>query len=281
MAFRKVAIGIVGGGIVGWLAHVETARLTDKTNAPPIDVLSPGYRSTPWNRNWDGRAPATQVTASKTTDANNNNNETTADVKKNSASRHLYFIRHGQYNLGGLTDTDQVLTPLGRDQAAATAKRLADLALPYTVLVHSSMTRARETAEIIRAQLPAGLPVTECDLLREGMPFGPEPPLVGDWKTTYKLFEDGAAPRIEAAFKKHFHRADATQVGDSYEVFVCHANVIRYFVCRALQLPPEAWLRMSLYHASITTFTIRPNGNVTLRTIGDAGHLTQGLLTVS
>ena len=29
-----------------------------------------------------------------------------------------------------------------------------------------------------------------------------------------------------------------------YEVIVCHMNVIRYFVSRALQLPPETWLRM-------------------------------------
>ena len=31
----------------------------------------------------------------------------------------------------------------------------------------------------------------------------------------------------------------------------------RYFVCRALQFPPEAWLRISLKHASITWITIR------------------------
>eukprot|EP00558_Chaetoceros_sp_UNC1202_P007063 CAMPEP_0197243728 /NCGR_PEP_ID=MMETSP1429-20130617/9082_1 /TAXON_ID=49237 /ORGANISM="Chaetoceros sp., Strain UNC1202" /LENGTH=392 /DNA_ID=CAMNT_0042703993 /DNA_START=183 /DNA_END=1358 /DNA_ORIENTATION=- len=26
-----------------------------------------------------------------------------------------------------------------------------------------------------------------------------------------------------------------------FEIIVCHANVIRYFLCRALQIPPEAW----------------------------------------
>lgn len=45
-----------------------------------------------------------------------------------------------------------------------------------------------------------------------------------------QFFEDGA--RIEAAFRKHIHRADPKQKQDSYEVIVCHANVIRYFVCR-------------------------------------------------
>lgn len=65
-----------------------------------------------------------------------------------------------------------------------------------------------------------------------------------------QFFQDGA--RIEAAYRKYFHRADVRQENDSYTLIVCHANVIRYFVCRALQMPGEAWLRLSLNHASIT-----------------------------
>jgi len=38
--------------------------------------------------------------------------------------------------------------------------------------------------------------------------------------------------RIEAAFRRFVHRADPTQKEDSYEIYVCHANVIRYFVIR-------------------------------------------------
>ena len=45
-----------------------------------------------------------------------------------------------------------------------------------------------------------------------------------------QFYQDGA--RIEAAFRKYFHRADPEQKGDSVEVIICHANVIRYFVCR-------------------------------------------------
>jgi len=46
-----------------------------------------------------------------------------------------------------------------------------------------------------------------------------------------QIFQDGA--RIEAAFRKFVHRADVDQAEDSYEIIVCHANVIRYFVCRS------------------------------------------------
>lgn len=45
-----------------------------------------------------------------------------------------------------------------------------------------------------------------------------------------QFFQDGA--RIEAGFRKYFHRANAKQQNDSYTLIVCHANVIRYFVCR-------------------------------------------------
>ena len=43
--------------------------------------------------------------------------------------------------------------------------------------------------------------------------------------------------------------------------------------CRALQFPPEGWLRMSINHCGITWITIRPNGRVSLRSLGDTGHL--------
>lgn len=45
-----------------------------------------------------------------------------------------------------------------------------------------------------------------------------------------EFLTDGA--RIEAAFRKYVHRAGPKQKEDSYELIVCHANVIRYFVCR-------------------------------------------------
>ena len=59
-----------------------------------------------------------------------------------------------------------------------------------------------------------------------------------------------------------------------YEVIVCHMNVIRYFVCRALQLPPEAWLRMRGDNCGLTEIIIYDDGRVSLGRFGDQGHLT-------
>ena len=41
----------------------------------------------------------------------------------------------------------------------------------------------------------------------------------------------------------------------------------RYFFCRALQLPPEAWLRISLKNASYSWLVIRPDGKVHCRSV--------------
>ncbi len=48
---------------------------------------------------------------------------------------------------------------------------------------------------------------------------------------------------------------------------------------RALQFPPEGWLRMGLNNGSITWLTIRPSGRVALRTMGDAGFMPPDKLT--
>lgn len=218
---------------------------------------------TSWDYNWDKR----DVVGTE---------QVPAEVK---STRHLILIRHGQYNLKGKSDEERYLTDLGREQALLTGKRLAELNLPWTYLVSSNMTRAQQTAGLIQQSLPEDLEILDNDsILAEGAPYPPEPPSPR-WSPEERYQTDGA--RIEAAFRKYFHRADPEQKEDSYEVIVCHANVIRYFVCRALQLPPEAWLRISLKHASMTFVSIRPNGKVSVRGLGDAGHFPPEKLTTT
>lgn len=94
-----------------------------------------------------------------------------------------------------------------------------------------------------------------------------------------QFFQDGA--RIESAFRKYFHRANPSQTKDSYEILVCHGNVIRYFVCRALQFPPEGWLRFSLYNCSLTWVAIKPSGHVIVYMVGDTGHLSRAQMTTN
>ncbi|XP_070760610.1 serine/threonine-protein phosphatase PGAM5, mitochondrial isoform X2 [Enoplosus armatus] len=227
-----------------------------------------------WDFNWDKRDPSALSNGKKKESATEDPTSE-QDNGKPKATRNILLIRHSQYNLSGNSDKERILTPLGREQAELTGKRLAALGLKYDVLIHSSMARATETANIISKHL-SGVELVSCDLLREGAPIEPVPP-VTHWKPDAVYHEDGA--RIEAAFRRYIHRADTTQKEDSYEIIVCHANVIRYFICRALQFPPEGWLRMGLNNGSITWLTIRPSGRVALRTLGDSGFMPPDKLT--
>lgn len=116
--------------------------------------------------------------------------------------------------------------------------------------------------------------------------------------------------RIALGFETHVHRHPVTESGQSacsrlseYRtpdgdeqlvetiLFVGHANVFRYWLCRALQLPQEAWLRISLYHGSITSLWISSTPlrggdtgtvaecTVTVDRVGDVGHLPRKLLS--
>jgi serine/threonine-protein phosphatase PGAM5 len=85
---------------------------------------------------------------------------------------------------------------------------------------------------------------------------------------------DANHDRVERAFRKYIYRSTNEEDNeDEFEIIVCHGNVIRYFFCRALQLPPEAWLRMSIFNCSVTYLMVRPTGTVSARMLGDIGHL--------
>ncbi|XP_015926991.1 serine/threonine-protein phosphatase PGAM5, mitochondrial [Parasteatoda tepidariorum] len=227
-----------------------------------------------WNSNWDKREPHCLMKPKKRSKQREDEKLCTLTA---TATRHILLIRHGQYDTKAPSDKEMKLTYLGREQAQLVGKRLKDLNISYDKLIRSTLIRAIETSDIIHKFI-LDVPLETSELLEEGCPIPNEPPS-GSFRYEYESFQDGA--RIEAAFRKYFHRADPGQKSDSYEIIVCHANVIRYFVCRLLQVPPEAWLRFSLHHCSITWTTIFPNGNVAVKSYGDAGFLPADKMTRS
>ena len=241
-------------------AHAEAAA---PTTSPPAGAVArtPAVALTrAWDANWDRRGDLTH-----------------------GITRTLYLVRHGQYaNMDAHDDAAHVLTPLGCEQAKATGARLRVLLADTAVvaITHSTMARAAETAALIAESFP-GVPLRPCELLREGAPVRPEP---DTWQPSEaSVWEDGA--RIEAAFRKHFHRADAAtdaggkSVAAPVEIVVCHGNIIRFCVLRALQLPPEAWLRLALANGSVTKLSLRSGGHVSLHGLGDTGHFPPRLIT--
>jgi len=64
-----------------------------------------------------------------------------------------------------------------------------------------------------------------------------------------------------------------------YQIIVSHSNMIRYLTCRALQIPPESWLRLSLFNGSVTYLVIHAGGEVSLRLFGEIGHMGYDLVS--
>uniref|UniRef100_A0A8C5M7R1 Serine/threonine-protein phosphatase PGAM5, mitochondrial n=1 Tax=Leptobrachium leishanense TaxID=445787 RepID=A0A8C5M7R1_9ANUR len=264
--FLRRAVIVVGGSAAALFASVAVGKRDNDPVLPwtPIPTGS-------WNSNWDCREPASLIDPSKQKDLN----EWESLLQKHTAKadRHIFLIRHGQYNKAD-HDHDRTLTEKGREQAKLTGKRLKSLDLQFKSIVYSSLTRTTETAEIISRRLP-DVGNTPSSLLHEGHPIRPVPEC--EWQPEHYYFQAG--PRIEAAFRKYIHRAEPEQTKDSYEIIVCHDNVIRYFVCRALQIPPDAWFRFELYHGSISKLVIYADGNVSLQMLGEAGYMPPDKLT--
>jgi serine/threonine-protein phosphatase PGAM5 len=202
------------------------------------------------------------------------------DNRQNShgkGTRTLIFVRHGQY-VHAKTDLGKVLTPLGREQARITGRRLNEIYGSNSIIpgnkidniIYSTMTRATETSNIIREELPTGIPADPSESIREGAVYPPVP-IHPTWRPSAEEFEEDGE-RIEGCFKENVHRAGVGEDQNTTTLFVCHGNVIRYFFMRALQLPPSAWLRLSVANGSITTMSINSEGRVNVSDLGNSGH---------
>jgi serine/threonine-protein phosphatase PGAM5 len=209
------------------------------------------------------------------------------EKKKKVVSHHIILIRHGQYEQNnGDSDEKRVLTPLGREQARLTGKRLKELSdakviHPIKYIYYSTMTRATETHNLIMESLHDE-PILKhniqpCSMIKEGAVCRPDPKH-NTWLPTVEDFsKDGA--RVDAGFLNHIHRASEDEGMKYTTVLVCHGNVIRYYMLKALQLPTNAWLRTSVANSSISMLSISPNGNVSCRNFGDSGHLPPNKVT--
>ncbi|CAL1132693.1 unnamed protein product [Cladocopium goreaui] len=182
-------------------------------------------------------------------------------------TRHLIFVRHGQPS-----DGVEQLSEIGLQQAELTAVRLATQIkdVKYKVIFHSSAEEAKATAKIIKKSL-GKVALKESPLLAEGVPLVPSPaPEVLRELPAEALVGDMS--RAEGALRTHLWRP-AGGPESSAEVIVAHGNVIRYVICRALQLNPSAWSRFAAGHATISWLEIQSDGLVKLREFGGSGHL--------
>jgi serine/threonine-protein phosphatase PGAM5 len=192
------------------------------------------------------------------------------------AVRTLVLVRHGQYDADDPRDekVGKALTPLGAAQSRLAGGRLRALAERFDAIVASPLTRARQTAQLIAAELALPAPRIEPDL-EECTPPTRRADVMAEEKP-----EDLAAceARLDRLATKLF--APATAPGRR-ELVVAHGNVIRWLVTRALAVDTTAWLGLSIGHASFTTLTVDAKGEVRVLAVGDVGHLPPAFQTGS
>ena len=209
--------------------------------------------------------------------------------------RTIILVRHGQ------TDRSQPaadklgngLTNSGVKQAELTGRRLAGL--PGVAIRHSPARRAKETAEVIGKQFP-GVSLQADPVLLECIPAYPPafvewyngvpaeqlahadlpvPEEMRFWRglwppgTPWPVME-AEALQAEAAFARYFRPArDAAE----HEIIVCHGNIIRYFMLRVLQAPPDLWIHADIYNCGICEIVIGGDHGTQLLSFNDSGHL--------
>lgn len=197
--------------------------------------------------------------------------------------RHVVFVRHAQPSdqteAKGSRAPVSALSATGLRQAEASAQRLRALFKEVSAVYHAPSVEARATAEILRKSFGGNVTLIESPMLEEGIPIVPSPsPAALTAVPEDELMQSMA--RAEGAFRTHVWPPSGEESeAISVEVVVAHGNLIRYLVCRALQLHPATWSRLAAYHGAITWLDIDSAGAVTLREFGGVGHLSKELIT--
>jgi serine/threonine-protein phosphatase PGAM5 len=189
-----------------------------------------------------------------------------------SFTRTIYLVRHGAYDDGPAPTTDAGggLTPLGIAQARLVAARLAGMPVTFNTLTASTLARAMQTAQVVNQSLPQ-LKLQTTPLLRECTPR--------TWRTDVTRDETAAdmaaaEARLDEAFAKYFVPAVGA---DQHDILVCHGNVIRYFVTKALGVDTQAWAGLAVAHCSLTVIRVTPRHKFLVLGVGDIGHIPPNL----
>ena len=186
----------------------------------------------------------------------------------------LVLVRHGNYAPDPSVDENigPHLSPIGVAQAHLAANALD--ALPrFDGLYASPMQRARDTAAVIGID---DFPDRKFEVVDDLAECTPPTPLGEVAKTEPPADMAACKARLDRLYARFFTAANGQ---DRSDLLVCHGNVIRYLVTRALGVDTGAWLAMSLGNASITTIRIDADGRAHVIAVGDVGHIPPRLRT--
>jgi len=158
------------------------------------------------------------------------------------------------------------LTKLGHYQAGCIAKRLKEL--PISKIHSSSLLRAKETALTVVEKF-SDLELKSHHSLKEGLPYVPS--AVIKRKNLDKLQIKLDKERMEKAFKSFFKANKKEEI--KHEALICHGNIIRFFLCKSLGVPIEAWSNFEVYQCSLSVIKITKEGKMVVKSVGESGHI--------
>lgn len=188
------------------------------------------------------------------------------------ATRFLHLICHSDY----VDDMDNPdygnLSANGRRQAELTARALRHRRI--RLLMHCTTAQSVQMVQVMRPYFPTATlkPAPE---LWEHLPAAPLVPLGKADMTILEMLTE--LTQLQTALEPIIQEYLTPARGeDRHEMLIGHNNGIRYFVCRALDLPLDNMLRFQVQPGSMTRIVIEPDGQgakIGLAALNSVSHL--------
>jgi len=183
------------------------------------------------------------------------------------AKRFLYLIRNGHH--ARQDDGEGPLTAIGQRQVAITVQALRGF--PFEALYYSPHLQVEQTAQAFAQAF--NLEAQQTNLLRQY-----------DDQTKFSTLTRNMLMSAFQAQHDQIEDAHATFVvspsgeAEQHILLVCHANIIRDLICRALNVSPASWAHMLINHCGISCLSIEAD-HVELLSYNDVNHLPDSLQT--
>ncbi len=178
----------------------------------------------------------------------------------------IILIRHGETEANIEASAAPVLTVKGKHQVIELAKRLKDSKI--AIIYSSNLERASLTAKEIQKN-NQNLELIETEELQE----------------IYRLIiggapKDGTRPN---RFEEDLERAEKFWkkiLKWKYKnvAVVCHGNIIRFFLAKALGAPPKYFYNIEIDPASVSIINIK-EGKTKVLLVNDIAHIPKELLS--
>jgi serine/threonine-protein phosphatase PGAM5 len=181
---------------------------------------------------------------------------------------YLYLVRHGIYDRDTTVTDDRVangLNALGHEQARLVGARLATLGVKFDRLISSELLRAKQTADDMGVLMK--MTPTRDGSLNECTPASVSASLMTSEKPADVTACDSARA---VAWQRYFV---PTPARDTYDVLVCHGNVIRWTLMRALGADTKLWSNQDIGNCSLSIIAVRPDGTIRMVMYSDVGHV--------